>query len=128
MQQSHSEPMCLSFSLLRGPLEDGLASFALCISLRLLVLYHLLGDDRVLAQGRLLLPPLASGLHPRYQTEQGSSEDWGEARQVEGHIVAAQSVPQETWERKKQGCYYDSNWSQGNLWGSAINRVINLMA
>lgn len=106
-----SEPVCLSFSLLCGPLEDGLASFALCVSLRPLALYHLLGDGRVLAQGRLLLPPSAPGLHPRYQTEQGSSKDWGDACQVEGHVVAAQSVPQETLETKKQGCYYDSNWS-----------------
>lgn len=153
MQQSHSEPMCLSFSLPRGSLEDGLASFALCVSLRPLELYHLLGDGWFLAQGRLLLPPFAPGLHPRYQTEQGSSEDWGDACQVEGHVVAAQSVPQETWERKKQGRYYESNSSGskdqerrlllevagrqsqkdntdlvGNLWESAINRVTDLMA
>lgn len=101
MQQSQSEPVCLSFSLFSGLLEDRLSSFALRVSLRLLMLYHLLADFWVPAQGRLLLPPLAPGLHPRYQAEQGSSDDWRDACQVEGHVVAAQSVPQETCDQRQ---------------------------
>lgn len=95
-----------------GLLEDRLSGFALCFSLSLLMLYHLLAGYLVLAQG-LLLPPLAPGLHPRYQTEHGSAEDWGDACQVEGHVVAAKSVPQETCKQtKKSGCYWESMWTQ----------------
>lgn len=59
------------------------------------MLYHLLGDVLLLAEGLLFLFPLAPGLHPGYQTQHGSSDDRGDTCQVEGHVVAAQSVPQE---------------------------------
>lgn len=84
-----------------GLLEDRLSSFALCVSLRLIVLQHLLADVWAPAQGLLLLLSLAPGLHPGYQTEQGSPEDRGDACQVEGHVIGAQSVPQETCDQRQ---------------------------
>lgn len=82
--------------LCAGLSEDRLARFALDIALRRLLLQHLLVDLRVTLQGLLLLLLLASGLHPGDQTEHRSSDDRGDARQVESHVVTAQSVPQES--------------------------------
>ena len=86
-------------------LEDRLASFSSCLLLRLLLLrllrlrllrlHHPLSDILLFVQGLLLLPPLAPGLHPGYQTQHGPSNDGGDTCQVEGHVVASQSVPQE---------------------------------
>lgn len=102
-QQSQSDPARLFQSVSAGHLEDRLSGFAQRVSLSLLVLYHFLGDVLLLAQGRLLLSPLAPGLHPGYQAEHSSANDRGDARQVEGHVVAAQSVPQEACKQRRGG-------------------------
>ena len=85
-----------------GHLEDRLSRFTQPVSLSFLALFHhLLCDALVLAQHRLLLCPLAPRLHPRDQAQHGSSDERGDSCEVEGHVVAAQSVPQEACKRRE---------------------------
>lgn len=68
-----------------------------------MLLQHLGAEFRVLLLGRCRFPPFAFGLHPGDETEQRSSNDGGDSCQVEGHVVAAQSVPEETCNQQQSG-------------------------
>lgn len=74
--------------------QDRLSSLKLWTFL--LLLQHLGADLCLLLQGFRLFIPSTLGLHPGDETEQGSSKDGGDSCQVESHIIAAQSVPEET--------------------------------
>lgn len=67
----------------------------------LMLVQHLGAELWLLLLGLHLFPPSALGLHPGDETEQRSSKDGGDSCQVEGHVVAAQSVPEETCNQQR---------------------------
>lgn len=86
-------------------LEDGLSRLVLAVALYCLLLllpYHLLLHLWVLLKGLCLFPSLASGLHPGNKTQHGAPDHGRDACQVEGHIIAAQTVPEEACKHQRQ--------------------------
>lgn len=83
-------------------LEDWLSGLLLAVDLHrlmLLLLYHLLLHPWVPLKGLL---SLASRLHPGDETQHAPPNHGRDARQVEGHIVAAQPVPEEACNHQRQ--------------------------
>lgn len=80
-------------SVLRPVSQDRLPRLDLRVLL--LLLQHLGSELRLLVQSLRLLAPLALGLHPGDETEEGPPEEGGDPCQVEGHVIAAQPVPEE---------------------------------
>lgn len=100
---------CVCPSVLWPFSQDTLSSLKLRVFL--LLLQHLGAELWILLLGLHLFPPSVLGLHPRDEAEQHSSNNGGNSCQVEGHIVAAQSVPEETCNQKLSG----RNWLHKSL-------------
>lgn len=82
------------------PVSQGRLS-SLKLGVFLMLLQHPGADLWFLLQGLHLFIPSALHLHPGDETEQGSSEEGGDSCQVEGHIIGAQPVPEETCNRQQ---------------------------